>query len=176
MGITKVVDDAGIAEIVMDNPPVNALTVAGWFELADVVTAAGRDEQVRAVVALVFEKFDELGSVKAVFRYLLRHGIRLGIRPHDGPNRGQVEWRRPSPSTLYGILHHPFYAGTYAYGRCPVDPKRKHAARSRKGRKWVPMDEWKVVKHNHLPAYITWEQYLRNQERMRLNKSGWDAP
>jgi enoyl-CoA hydratase len=50
MGITKVVDDAGIAEIVMDNPPVNALTVAGWFELADVVTAAGRDPEVRVVV------------------------------------------------------------------------------------------------------------------------------
>jgi enoyl-CoA hydratase len=40
----------GIAEVVMDNPPVNALTVAGWFEVADVVTQAGRDKSVRAVV------------------------------------------------------------------------------------------------------------------------------
>ena len=40
----------GIAEIVMANPPVNALTVAGWFELADVITAAGRDPEVGAVV------------------------------------------------------------------------------------------------------------------------------
>jgi enoyl-CoA hydratase len=40
----------GIVEIVMDHPPVNALTVAGWFELADVVTAAGRDPSVGAVV------------------------------------------------------------------------------------------------------------------------------
>jgi enoyl-CoA hydratase len=49
MGITSTVSD-GIAEIVMDNPPVNALGVAGWFELADVVLAAGRDPEVRAVV------------------------------------------------------------------------------------------------------------------------------
>jgi len=34
----------------MDNPPVNALTVAGWFELAEAVTAAGRDPSVRVVV------------------------------------------------------------------------------------------------------------------------------
>lgn len=34
----------------MDCPPVNALTVAEWFELADVVTAAGRDTATRAVV------------------------------------------------------------------------------------------------------------------------------
>jgi enoyl-CoA hydratase len=40
----------GIAEIVMDHPPVNALTVAGWFELADVLIAAGRNPEVGAVV------------------------------------------------------------------------------------------------------------------------------
>jgi len=34
----------------MDNPPVNALTVAGWFELADAITTAGRDPSVRVVV------------------------------------------------------------------------------------------------------------------------------
>ena len=35
----------------MDNPPVNALTVAGWFELADIVTRrSGEDPAVRVVV------------------------------------------------------------------------------------------------------------------------------
>jgi enoyl-CoA hydratase len=42
--------DGGIAEIVVDNPPVNALPVAGWFAIADAVTAAGADENVRVVV------------------------------------------------------------------------------------------------------------------------------
>jgi enoyl-CoA hydratase len=50
MGFTVTTTDDGIAEVVMDHPPVNALTVAGWFELAEVVTAAGRDPQVGAVV------------------------------------------------------------------------------------------------------------------------------
>ena len=49
MGITHTVD-AGIAEIVMDNPPVNALTVAGWFELAATVRGLGDDAAVRVVV------------------------------------------------------------------------------------------------------------------------------
>ena len=48
--VTLTVHDDGIAEIVMDNPPVNALTVAGWFGLADTVTALGRDPAVRVVV------------------------------------------------------------------------------------------------------------------------------
>jgi len=49
MGISCEIHD-GIAEVVMDNPPVNALTVAGWFELADVLRSAGDDAEVRVVV------------------------------------------------------------------------------------------------------------------------------
>jgi enoyl-CoA hydratase len=40
----------GIAEVVMDNPPVNALTVAGWFDLADVVRRLGADPSVRVLI------------------------------------------------------------------------------------------------------------------------------
>jgi enoyl-CoA hydratase len=43
-------DSEGIAEIVIDVPPVNALNVAGWFELADLVTAAGKDPETRVVI------------------------------------------------------------------------------------------------------------------------------
>ncbi len=49
MGISHTVVD-GVAEVVMDNPPVNALTVAGWYELADTIVALGRDREVRAVL------------------------------------------------------------------------------------------------------------------------------
>jgi enoyl-CoA hydratase/carnithine racemase len=49
-GISSERDDRGIAEVVVDVPPVNALTVAGWFELADTVTAAGKDPETRVVV------------------------------------------------------------------------------------------------------------------------------
>jgi enoyl-CoA hydratase len=50
MGITSTVDDSGIAEVVMDNPPVNALTVGGWFDLARTVRGLGEDPAVRVVV------------------------------------------------------------------------------------------------------------------------------
>jgi enoyl-CoA hydratase len=42
--------DGGIVEVVVDHPPVNALPVAGWFALAEAVTAAGRDAATRVVV------------------------------------------------------------------------------------------------------------------------------
>jgi enoyl-CoA hydratase len=48
--ITSSVDEVGIAEVVIDQPPVNALPVAGWHQLADAVRAAGGDPAVRVVV------------------------------------------------------------------------------------------------------------------------------
>jgi enoyl-CoA hydratase len=50
MGIDVSVGSDGIAEVVMNCPPVNALTVAGWFELADKIQALGQDPAVRVVV------------------------------------------------------------------------------------------------------------------------------
>jgi enoyl-CoA hydratase len=49
MGI-EISSGDGVAEVVIDYPPVNALPVQGWFDLADAVTEAGHDPSVRAVV------------------------------------------------------------------------------------------------------------------------------
>ena len=40
----------GIAEVVIDFPPVNALPVQGWYDLASAVTAAGAAASTRAVI------------------------------------------------------------------------------------------------------------------------------
>ncbi|MGI9577978.1 MAG: enoyl-CoA hydratase family protein [Microthrixaceae bacterium] len=49
MGFTTTTT-SGTTEIVMAHPPVNALTVAGWFELADLLGEAGKDPGTGAVV------------------------------------------------------------------------------------------------------------------------------
>jgi enoyl-CoA hydratase/carnithine racemase len=50
MPITTAHPLPGVAEVVIDHPPVNALDVAGWFALAEAVLAAGRVAEHRAVV------------------------------------------------------------------------------------------------------------------------------
>lgn len=50
MSVTTVIHDNGVAEVIMDNPPVNALTVQGWFDVAEQVTAAGKNPDICAVV------------------------------------------------------------------------------------------------------------------------------
>jgi DNA invertase Pin-like site-specific DNA recombinase len=131
------------------------------------------DEQARTVVRLLFEKFDELGSVHALFYWMIEHGVRLPIRVRQGADRGQLEWRRPVLPTLNGVIKHPIYAGAYAYGRRQVTRKGRNAGGSQH---WVPMDQWQVLIRDHLPAYITWEQFLNNQERLRQNQCRPDTP
>ncbi|MBU6329764.1 MAG: enoyl-CoA hydratase family protein [Acidobacteria bacterium] len=50
MGIDVSIGTDGIAEVVQNCPPVNALTVAQWFELADSVRRLGEDPTVRVVI------------------------------------------------------------------------------------------------------------------------------
>jgi len=45
---TNVAD--GIAEVMIDHPPVNALDSAGWFQLAETIRSLGRDEAVHVVL------------------------------------------------------------------------------------------------------------------------------
>ncbi|MFI1412802.1 enoyl-CoA hydratase family protein [Streptomyces sp. NPDC020707] len=50
MGVSTSSPEKGISVVTVAFPPVNALPVSGWFELADAVRAAGRDAGNRCVV------------------------------------------------------------------------------------------------------------------------------
>lgn len=65
------------------------------------------DEQARAVVGLIFDQFERLGTMNAVLRHLVANGIRLPVRAGAGPNRGQLEWHRPNQAALQNLLKHP---------------------------------------------------------------------
>jgi len=129
------------------------------------------DEQVRAVIAMIFQKYTELGSLPKTHRFLIAHDIRLGMRVYKGPGKGQLLWQRPRRSTLYEMLRHPFYAGAYAYGRCPLDPTRR-ALGKKSGRRSAPPEEWICLLHDKVPAYISWEQYEENLRHLAANDRG----
>ena len=57
------------------------------------------DEQVQAVIRLIFGLFERLGTVNAVLCFLADNHIQLGVRVREGPARGELEWRRPSRAT-----------------------------------------------------------------------------
>jgi hypothetical protein len=133
------------------------------------------DEQAQQVVRLVFDQFDRQETLHGLLRYLVHHGIRLPIRPHAGPSRGKLEWRRPDRETLQNMLHHPVYAGYYRHGHRALDPRRKVPGRPGTGRMINKPEDCAVLLEGRCPAYITPERFWANQERLAANRARSDA-
>jgi DNA invertase Pin-like site-specific DNA recombinase len=129
------------------------------------------DEQVQAVVRLIFAQFAELGTLGGLLRELARHDIRLGVRVREGPGKGQLVWRRPNRATLQNILKHPLYAGAYVYGRRQMDRRRYQPDHPKSGRVVMPRSEWHSLLPDCCPAYLTWEQFERNLARLSANRN-----
>lgn len=129
------------------------------------------DQQVQSVIRLIFQKFDQLGTLNALLRYLARNRIDLPVRPFSGAERGQLQWRRPNRQTLRNLLHHPIYAGAYTWGRRPLDPRQKVPGRPGTGRKVADAEQCQVLLKDRCPAYITWEQYEANRLRLCQNRN-----
>lgn len=129
------------------------------------------DEQVQAVVRLVFDVFERLGTIGAVLAFLVDNRIQLGVRLLEGPERGELVWRRPNRVTITNLLRNPAYAGVYAYGRSTLDAKRRRAGRPFTGRVRVDRGNWVVFLPGLLPSYISVGQYERNLERMDANRA-----
>jgi DNA invertase Pin-like site-specific DNA recombinase len=133
------------------------------------------DEQVQQVVRFLFRKFEEVGTLGGLVRYLASQQIQLGVRVREGPGKGELVWRRPNRATVQMMLKHPLYAGFYVYGRRQVDPRRTQPERPRAGRVVIPQEEWFVLLPDRCPAYISPEQYERNQARLQANRARADA-
>ena len=130
------------------------------------------DEQVQAVIRLVFGLFEQLGTVHAVLRFLVGHQVQIGMRERSGPGKGEVAWRAPHQQGLVNMLRNPAYAGIYAYGRSRTDPSRRLPGREHSGRvRRLEAGQWLVRIEGALPAYISVEQYERNLARLAANRA-----
>jgi DNA invertase Pin-like site-specific DNA recombinase len=143
----------------------------GYVRRANGQVGLDPDEQVQGVVRLIFEKYQELGTLNATLLYLVQHHLQLGVRLRGGERKGELEWHRPNRVTLQNLLKHPIYAGAYVYGRRQVDAKRKIAGRPSTGRMVVPAAQCQVLLKDRFPAYISWAQYEQNQQQLRANRS-----
>lgn len=83
------------------------------------------DEQAQSVIERVFELFERKRTIHGVLQELVAQGIQMPHRLAGGLNKGDLVWRRPNRVTLSNLLHNPLYAGAYAYGRRPTDPRKK---------------------------------------------------
>lgn len=133
------------------------------------------DEEVQARLGLVFSKFRELGSARAVMRYLRKENLPLPMRPLRGPAPHEVVWREASNPRVLSILHNPGYAGAYVYGRRRQAGGRVRQDVYRPRTRKVPIADWEVCLQAAHPGYIGWEEFMDNQRRLENNINRYEA-
>jgi DNA invertase Pin-like site-specific DNA recombinase len=129
------------------------------------------DEQAQATIRMVFDLFDRFRTGGKVMRYFADHDIRMPVRVPGGPRKGELEWHRVNRVSLHNLLTNPIYAGAYVYGARSIDRRRQKPGRPGTGRRPFRIEDVQVFLPDRIPAYISWEQYQRNQEQLRSNKA-----
>jgi hypothetical protein len=124
------------------------------------------DQHVQETVRLVFQKMEELGSVRQVFLWFRAAHLRVPVRGRDG----QLIWKLPVYSSIMRLVSNPFYAGAYAFGRTQLRTRVVEGrARKSKQCRWRDQKQWPVLIRNHHPGYITWERYEQIQQTIEAN-------
>jgi hypothetical protein len=79
-----------------------------------------------------------------------------------------VAWQQLGYAIALDTLHNPRYAGAFCFGRTRTwkDAAGKIHCQE------LPREQWRFLKKEIHPGYITWEQYLANQQRLLENHQG----
>ena len=148
---------------------------AGLIHNRDGSVTFNPDEEVQERLRLVFVKFRELRSAKAVMRYLRRGGLLLPVRPLHGPAPHDVVWRAADSARVIHILKNPAYAGAYVYGRRRPDPLRRQPGSERIGTVAVAPEDWSICLKDAHPAYLDWDEFMANRRQLADNVARYDA-
>jgi DNA invertase Pin-like site-specific DNA recombinase len=148
---------------------------AGLIHTRDGSVTFNPDEEVQERLRLVFAKFRELRSAKAVMRYLRRGNLLLPVRPLHGPAPHDVVWRPADSARVINILKNPAYAGAYVYGRRRQDPLRRQPGSDRIGTAAVAPEDWSICLRDAHPAYLDWNEFMANRRQLADNVGRYDA-
>jgi DNA invertase Pin-like site-specific DNA recombinase len=130
-------------------------------------TVIDLDEEVRAAVADVFASFEARGSAYAVVAAFSQR--RFPTRAYGGVWDGEIRWGRLTHGRVLQLLSNPTYAGAYVFGRYrsrrAVDPDGTIRIKTVE----LPREQWQVLIRDHHPAYIAWETFVANTNRLAAN-------
>ena len=141
----------------------------GYVVATDGAWVLDPDTQVRERLSYIFNSFRHLGVVRAVVRDLRQQGLELPTRVTGKEAYGSLIWKEPTLSTVFRILHNPAYAGAYVYGRSEYFAERRSPKTGKASARLRNVAQWPVRITEHHPAYIGWEEFVKNQEQLRQN-------
>jgi DNA invertase Pin-like site-specific DNA recombinase len=143
----------------------------GYVPAPDGGWALDSDMQVRERLSYLFDCFRRHGVVRAVVRELKQEGLELPTRVTASEGYGSLIWKAPTLSAVIRILHNPAYAGAYVYGRWEYSMEHRSPKTGKAAVRARSMAQWPVKITQHHTAYVSWEEFVKNQEQLRQNWS-----
>ncbi|WP_230397531.1 recombinase family protein [Novisyntrophococcus fermenticellae] len=126
------------------------------------------DIQIREAIELFFRTFCIVGTAHGMVDYYKKKGYKFPHRIHKGFRKGEVVWMNLANSRVLDTLHNPTYAGVYHYGE-------NQTVWTKDGKKSRPAkrEDWHVFLKDHHDAYISYEDYERNERILQENTQAW---
>jgi len=143
----------------------------GYVQDASGKVVKDPDQRVRQAIGLVFEKFRETWSIRQTFLWFHDDGVELPVNKSVG-GRVRIVWQRPTHAFISDVLHNPFYAGAYVYGRRPVETVLRDGRLVKRQTHYQHPKDCRVFIRDHHEGYTGWETYEENLQRMRDNTKG----
>src|SRR5258707_1907636 len=129
--------------------------------------------EVQETIRLFFDQYERLGSAARLVRYFRTNNLLVPNHYYDGRFNAKTTLVPLTYHRGLKMLHNPRYAGIYVYGQTRNDiqilsPDDLQTVTRRV--KLAP-DEWAVVIRDAHEAYISEDQFWRNIQRLKGNRS-----
>jgi DNA invertase Pin-like site-specific DNA recombinase len=142
---------------------------SGYVRGADGNWELDPDAQVRERLEYLFGCFRCCGVARQVVRDLKHRGLDLPARVCAQEGYGALVWKTPTLGAVIRILRNPAYAGAYVFGRWDYSGDRRSVRTGKVLPRLRAMAQWPVHVEAHHPGYLSWEEFVRNQARLRRN-------
>lgn len=123
------------------------------------------DIRVQESIRFLFRTFQRTGSAMATVKAFRSQGLPFPRRIYAGPHKGEVLWNEIEHSRVLWVLHHPWYAGAFCFGRTR---QRKQPGGQHRYERLMP-EEWVALIRDAHEGYITWEAHEQNTRQLREN-------
>jgi len=126
------------------------------------------DVRIQEMIGLVFRKFRESWSIRQTMLWFHNNEVELPVNKL-GNGQQQLAWQLPTYSFISDVLHNPFYAGAYVYGRRQMEVSLVDGRPIKRQGRLRPLEETRVFIRDHHVGYIDWAMYEENQRQIRAN-------
>ena len=128
------------------------------------------DREIQEAIRGLFSRFESLGTLRQALLWYHHEKVLFPVL-HIRQGIQSVRWRLPDYQQLLRLAKNPTYAGAFAWGRHCTRSEVVDGRSRKTGGHNVPMAQWQVLLKDHHQGYISWDQYMKNQETLASNRT-----